>query len=185
MDIRAFYAEPRRIHRRQGEQECPSRQPELTGRGRPGQLELPDEGVGRMDRTDAHVPAEPAPQVRVPALVGPGIVIELDARGGDAGTLQAQWLVNATGIETRAAHFPNPLLQAMLQAGHARPGPHGLGIDTDVAGEVVDATGSVQPRIAAIGSLRLGTLWETTAVPDLRVDAALLASRWLAAAASG
>ena len=116
---------------------------------------------------------------------GDGIVIELDARGGDAGTLQAQWLVNATGIETRAAHFPNPLLQAMLQAGHARPGPHGLGIDTDVAGEVVDATGSVQPRIAAIGSLRLGTLWETTAVPDLRVDAALLASRWLAAAASG
>ena len=30
------------------------------------------------------------------------------------------------------------------------------------------------------GSLRLGNLWETTAVPDLRVDAALLASRWLA-----
>ena len=79
----------------------------------------------------------------------------------------AQWLVNATGIETRAAHFPNPLLRRMLQSGLARPGPHGLGIDTDAQGNVIDASGIARPAIAAIGSLRLGNLWETTAVPCL------------------
>ena len=109
-----------------------------------------------------------------------GIEISLHDRAGDVGTLHAQWLVNATGIETRAAHFPNPLLRRMLQSGLARPGPHGLGIDTDAQGNVIDASGIARPAIAAIGSLRLGNLWETTAVPDLRVDAALLASRWLA-----
>ena len=66
----------------------------------------------------------------------------------------------------------------MLDAGHARPGPHGLGINTDAEAMVTDAAGTPQPRIAAIGSLRLGTLWETTAVPDLRGDALALATRW-------
>ncbi len=93
--------------------------------------------------------------------------------------LQADWLVNATGIETRALHFPNPMLQQLLEDGHARPGPHGLGIDTNEAGDVIDASGATSARLAAIGSLRLGNLWETTAVPDLREDAARLAKRWL------
>ncbi len=108
-----------------------------------------------------------------------GIDISIEQRNGGASVLHAQWLINATGIETRAAHFPNPLLRALLAAGHARPGPHGLGIDTDVEGAVIDSKGDAQPRIAAIGSLRLGNLWETTAVPDLRVDAASLAEKWL------
>ena len=115
-----------------------------------------------------------------------GIDIQLEGRGGNVQRLHAQWLVNATGIETRAAHYPNPLLRAMLANGHACPGPHGLGIDTDAEATVTDAAGTPQPRIAAIGSLRLGSLWETTAVPDLRDDALALATRWsLADAAQG
>lgn len=109
------------------------------------------------------------------------LAIDVAARNGEARTLQAQWLVNATGIETRAARFSNPLLQAMLQDGHARPGPHGWGIDTDDEGAVISADGTAQPCIAALGSLRLGNLWEATAVPDLRVDAEQLAARWLSA----
>ena len=110
---------------------------------------------------------------------GQGIAVEVEGRSGNPDAiLQAQWLVNATGIETRAAHYPNPLLRTMLAEGHARPGPHGLGIDTDAGGAIINAAGEVQPHMSAIGSLRLGNLWETTAVPDLRVDAAMLASNW-------
>ena len=105
-------------HRRQGEQECPSRQPELTGRGRPGQLELPDEGVGRMDRTDAQVPAEPAPQVRLPALVGPGIVIELDATATATATAAIAAVTGADATEWNDRLTVTPARQPVLAIGH-------------------------------------------------------------------
>ena len=93
--------------------------------------------------------------------------------------MNAAWLVNATGIETRAAHYPNPMLRALLEDGVARPGPLGLGIDTDAHAGVINAQGMAQANLTAIGSLRLGNLWETTAVPDLRLDAQRLAQRWI------
>ena len=108
-----------------------------------------------------------------------GLAIDVDQRGAGAARLNAGWLVNATGIETRAAHYPNPMLRALLEDGVARPGPLGLGLDTAAHAGVINAQGLVQPNWAAIGRLRLGKLWETTAVPDLRVDAFDLAKRWL------
>lgn len=99
-----------------------------------------------------------------------------------AGTLKADWLINATGIETRASGFDDPLLCGLLADGLARPGPHDLGFDCAADAAVLDANGSPQPWLAAIGSLRLGNLWESTAIPDLRIDAAALAKRLLAEA---
>lgn len=98
----------------------------------------------------------------------------------DARTITADWLVNATGIETRARAFDDPLLRGLLRDGLARPGPHGLGFDTRDDGALLARDGQAQPWLAAIGSLRLGNLWESTAIPDLRVDAAALAAHWLA-----
>lgn len=112
---------------------------------------------------------------------GAQIAVQVEDRYGASNTVQADWLVNATGIETRARHYPNPVLRILLDEGHARPGPLGLGIDTHADGTLFDAAGRLQSRLAAIGSLRLGTLWETTAVPDLREDAHELAERWLQA----
>lgn len=108
-----------------------------------------------------------------------GVELAIELRGGGERMLRAAWLLNATGIETRAAGFDDPLLVGLLHEGHARPGPHGLGFDTRSDGAVLDAAGRPQSRIDAIGSLRLGNLWETTAVPDLRQDAAALARCWL------
>ncbi len=129
--------------------------------------------------TDSGALALLAGRVRRARDADDSIDISIEKRHGDTSVLHARWLVNATGIETRAAHFPNPLLRAMLARGHLRPGPHGLGIDTDIDAVVINRAGEAQPCIAAIGSLRLGNLWETTAVPDLRADAALLAKKWL------
>lgn len=81
-------------------------------------------------------------------------------------------LVNATGVETRAENLRNPLLRQLLDDGLARPGPHGLGLDSTVeAACVLDAEGRAQADLRVLGSLRIGTLWESLAVPELRQQA--------------
>ncbi|KAF1012972.1 MAG: hypothetical protein GAK31_03799 [Stenotrophomonas maltophilia] len=102
---------------------------------------------------------------------------------------QQQWavqaLVNATGVETRARSLRNPLLQQLLADGLARPGGHGLGLDSVADGDrVLDAHGRTQPRLGVLGSLRIGTLWESLAVPELRQQAQALATQAVAGAAT-
>ena len=90
--------------------------------------------------------------------------------------LHVQCVINATGVEMRAQAMRNPLLQQLLGSGIARPGPHGIGIDTDAAGKLVDADGMADVRIQVVGSLRIGNLWESLAIPELRAQAAQAAA---------
>ncbi len=81
-------------------------------------------------------------------------------------------LINATGVETRADGLRNPLLRQLLAEGMAVPGPHGLGLDSQADGDrLCGADGVAHPDIAVLGSLRIGTLWESLAVPELRQQA--------------
>jgi len=86
--------------------------------------------------------------------------------------LDVQYVINATGVEMRAQAMRNPLLQQLLGSGIARPGPHGIGIDTDATGNLIDADGVAEARIQVVGSLRIGSLWESLAIPELRAQAA-------------
>ena len=45
------------------------------------------------------------------------------------------------------------------------------GLDTDADAALLRADGSAHARLHAIGSLRIGTLWESLAIPELRVQA--------------
>lgn len=94
-------------------------------------------------------------------------------------------IINATGLETRLELVANPLLAALLGNGVARPGPHERGLDTDDEGGIVNHAGIVQPGLYTIGSPRIGSLWETIAIPDLRIQAERLAARLLDTHASG
>ena len=94
--------------------------------------------------------------------------------------LDVDRIVNATGVEMRAQLMRNPLLSDLLGKGLARPGPHGIGIDTCAEGELVDAQGRNLHAIAVVGSLRIGRLWESIAVPELRGQAETAARRLLA-----
>ena len=85
--------------------------------------------------------------------------------------LDTDRIVNATGVEMRAQLMHNPVLSDLLGQGLARPGPHGIGIDTTPEGSLVDANGGVHPGFIVIGSLRIGRLWESIAVPELRGQA--------------
>lgn len=95
----------------------------------------------------------------------------LACRGGGEAWLEADVIVNATGIETRAEAMDNPLVTDLLREGRARPGPHALGLDTTVEGALVAADGRPDTALQVVGSLRMGRLWECIAVPELRVQA--------------
>ncbi|CAJ0610668.1 unnamed protein product [Cylicocyclus nassatus] len=109
--------------------------------------------------------------------------------GRDASGNEQQWtiggVINATGVETRASALRNPLLQQLQADGLARPGPHGLGLDSTVPGDRLCATGGQpQARLGVLGSLRIGSLWESLAVPELRQQAHALATQVVAGAAT-
>lgn len=112
-------------------------------------------------------------RARLDALLVLDSTLQLHAHGPQGGMapLNVGAVINATGVETRALAMRNPLLQQLLADGHARPGPHGLGLDSDDAGRLLDGQGHPQPGLQVVGSLRIGTLWESLAIPELRGQA--------------
>lgn len=112
-------------------------------------------------------------RARLDTLLIQAGTLQIHARGhaGVLPPLNVAAVINATGVETRAVAMRNPLIQHLLAQGHARPGPHGLGLDSTVDGAMLDAQGQPQPGLQLIGSLRIGTLWESLAIPELRTQA--------------
>jgi uncharacterized NAD(P)/FAD-binding protein YdhS len=91
----------------------------------------------------------------------------------ESGTFDA--VVLCTGPDD-AALLTTPPLRALFDAGVICPGPHGMGVNTDaVGGQITSAAGSPAAGLFAIGPLRRGTLWESTAVPEIRSQAQQLA----------
>lgn len=89
-------------------------------------------------------------------------------------------MINATGVELRVPTMRNPLLTQMLGDGLVQSGPHGIGIATEGEGLVLNGDGQAQPHLMALGSLRVGDLWESTAIPELRGQAERVARSLLA-----
>jgi len=90
-------------------------------------------------------------------------------------------IVAAVGPDPDAT--ASPLLGVALADGLLRPGRAGISIDVDPAtGRVLDAAGAPRLNAYAMGALRKGALWETLAIPEIRVQAADVARRILAEA---
>jgi uncharacterized NAD(P)/FAD-binding protein YdhS len=83
-------------------------------------------------------------------------------------------VVNCSG-PGRLPAAADPLVRTLLDAGLARTGPHGLGLDIDDAGRLRDRAGA-PGGIWLIGPLRRGAQWETTAMPEIRTQARRLAT---------
>ena len=89
--------------------------------------------------------------------------------------LHAAWVVNATGPTVRYAENPTILTQRLFEGGIARPGALGLGLDAKPGGALLDAAGQPHTDLFTLGPPLRGLLWETTAVPEIRLQAADLA----------
>ncbi len=102
-----------------------------------------------------------------------GLNLRLSVDGGTR-DLQVAWLVNTTGP---AFTVPGEgVLSRLLADGLARPDPLGLGLDADACGRVLDAAGRPHERIVTLGPTLRGKLYETTAIPEIRAQAANLAA---------
>jgi uncharacterized NAD(P)/FAD-binding protein YdhS len=111
--------------------------------------------------------------------------VQLHGHGphGEILALEVAHVINATGVELRVQAMRNPLLAELVGSGLAAPGPHGIGLDTCPNGRLRDADGQAVPGLLAIGSLRIGALWESLAIPELRGQAETVAREALAASA--
>jgi uncharacterized NAD(P)/FAD-binding protein YdhS len=89
--------------------------------------------------------------------------------------IPAKWVVNCTGPAVANSAESNPVIGSLLIHGWVRPDELGLGIDTDVGGNAIDADGHSAPDLFVVGTLRKPSLWESTAVPELRNQAAAVA----------
>lgn len=86
-------------------------------------------------------------------------------------------LINCTGLMLDITQTRNPLLRQMLADQQLEAHANGLGIAADPAHR---AWGRLYPHLYALGSLLTGQLLESTAVPELRGQAARIATTLLA-----
>jgi uncharacterized NAD(P)/FAD-binding protein YdhS len=121
---------------------------------------------------------------RIDRVESDGRGLQIEIAGRDGRTLQAAAAVNCTG-PTGAVPGSNLLLDDLVDRGLARLHPLGLGLETAAGGALVDASGRRSARLFAIGPLRRGELWETTAIPEIRAQAAALATAFAGPAAVG
>jgi uncharacterized NAD(P)/FAD-binding protein YdhS len=110
-----------------------------------------------------------------------GLRIRIE-EGGTTTELAAGWLVNATGPNPDISTASDPLLRDLLDRGLARPDPLRLGLDASPGGAVLDASGRPSSTIFTLGPTLRGLRYETTAIPEIRDQAAALALRLTAAA---
>ena len=98
------------------------------------------------------------------------------ACGVPARELIAGWLINGTGPATDITCAADPLLRDLLGRGLARPDPLRLGINLSPAGAVLDTAGRPSSTIFTLGP-PLRVWYESTAIPEIRDQAAVLARR--------
>ncbi len=110
-------------------------------------------------------------------LTDAGVVVTLTCRGGTRLRLEGDWLVNCSGPQLDYERIDDPLVRTMVDSGLARPDALSLGLDVSDDYRLVDSHGRPSDVLFALGPPIRGSLWETTAVPDIRKQCAALALR--------
>ncbi|WNZ27005.1 MBL fold metallo-hydrolase [Leptolyngbya sp. NK1-12] len=98
-------------------------------------------------------------------------------------TLTVERIINCTGAACDYRRLQHPLIASLQEQRLIRPSALAIGIETDAVGAVIDADGNASNYLYTIGTTRKASLWETTAVPELRLQAQNLAEQILQALA--
>ncbi|WP_417390894.1 FAD/NAD(P)-binding protein [Gimesia sp.] len=102
---------------------------------------------------------------------GDRVCVNLQNRAGETQQVWGSLVINCTGPNSGFSDTSVPLFQNLLQRGLIRPDELDMGIDVGADFATIDAEGHPSEFLFAIGPLMKGTLWETTAVPELRGQA--------------
>jgi uncharacterized NAD(P)/FAD-binding protein YdhS len=93
--------------------------------------------------------------------------------------LSAAWVINCTGPMPANRPESNPVIGSLLSQGQLCLDELALGIETTTAGNAIASGGAEVPNMFVVGTLRKPAVWESTAVPELRGQAATVAERIL------
>jgi uncharacterized NAD(P)/FAD-binding protein YdhS len=100
-------------------------------------------------------------------------------QAGENRTLRVNYVINCTGPECNYHKLKDPLVVQLFARGLIVPDPLFLGLDVGAGGAILNLLGERVKNLYTLGSPQKGILFETTAVPELRVQAKDLASRVL------
>ena len=109
-----------------------------------------------------------------------GLCVRIE-QGARVTEVAAGWLINATGPAADVTATTDPLLRGLLDSGLARPDSLRLGIEADARGALLNVSGTPSDIVFTLGPPLRGQLYETTAIPEIRDQAAALAGRLLGA----
>jgi uncharacterized NAD(P)/FAD-binding protein YdhS/predicted metal-dependent enzyme (double-stranded beta helix superfamily) len=122
---------------------------------------------------------------RVTSAVAGEKVVRLTVRDRGADTVKtfdAGWVVNCTGPVPSNCAESNPAIGSLLVHDCLKHDELSLGLETTGDGKAVDAAGRESPDLFVVGTLRKPASWESTAVPELRQQAADVSEhvlRWI------
>ena len=106
-----------------------------------------------------------------------GVTVHYRPRGeSEPRSLRADVVYECRGRATRIAQTVNPLLRHLLDTGRVVPDETGLGLAVTADLAVIEGSGTPSSRLHALGPLTAGVFWESTAVPDIRQQAARLSA---------
>lgn len=108
-----------------------------------------------------------------------GLHADIQSRTGSAISLDVARVIACTGADDDYRATQNPLIRSLLDSGYATPTQVGKGLATAPQGELIDVEARQLDWLLALGPLRIGNLFETVAVPELRKQAESLANRLL------
>jgi uncharacterized NAD(P)/FAD-binding protein YdhS len=89
----------------------------------------------------------------------------------------ADVIVNCIGSESKFDQLDSPLVQNLLTAGHIRCDDLRFGLHAMPDGRLIDRDGETAEILYTLGTALKGILWESTAIPEIRVQARDLAAR--------
>ncbi len=109
-----------------------------------------------------------------------GVDVTIRERGAHTDiVLQVNRIVNCTGSNCNYRRLLHPLLSSLQEQRLIHFHPLSIGIQTAANGALIDADGNVSEQLYTLGTPRKGDLWETTAVPEIRVQALALVQELL------
>jgi uncharacterized NAD(P)/FAD-binding protein YdhS len=135
----------------------------------------PELGAALADRQQRGLLTVRAASVAAATDSGGSLVVGLS----DGTSVRADLVVNCTGRYGAVESGADPLVAALLARGAARRDPLGLGLATQRGGRLASAE---DLPAWTLGPLRRGELWESTAIPEIRDQAAEIARAILARA---
>jgi uncharacterized NAD(P)/FAD-binding protein YdhS len=110
---------------------------------------------------------------RIAALddAGPNVRVTIEGEDKERTTLEGGLVVNCTGPQAGFSSGTDLLFKGLLERGLVRADGLDMGIEVDDDFAAVGRDGRRSGFLYALGPLLRGSLWETTAVPELRGQA--------------